>query len=299
MKRHLWPLMIATGLICSYSLAYKKEQEQKQEEAQNNGQLKGTMNQIYSSINELKNFMYSDKQFSDPKNQQTIQKNLNDLEKFAKTVSHNPKVKAPGYRISSEVLIEQISETNRVFRAGNKSYARWMLTSSLGLCMSCHTQIPTGSKMAWDLSIKGEPRDSFNSAEFLYATRAFDEANDIYGRIIQRFPKNVTVNQLETALERKLAYYARVKRDPVGGISSLQRHLKNKKLPVFAKKNIESWIARFKEWSKQPPFDVKKATDKEILELVDKNMKKDSEADSMAVDNPKVVNLLRAPHEKG
>jgi hypothetical protein len=99
---------------------------------------------------------------------------------------------------------------------------------------------------------------------------------------------------METAFKRKVAIFARVKRKPKAAIESLSGDLKNKQLPEYMKKNLESWIAIFRMWDKEKKtINPMKATDQEILSFVDKAMKKGLWEKMQDSENPKMVTYLR------
>ncbi|MGE0633186.1 MAG: hypothetical protein AB7O96_12300 [Pseudobdellovibrionaceae bacterium] len=108
-----------------------------------NANIKTVMNDLFVHLAALKKFIISEETFNDPKNELEITTHLQELEKAAKQTAHVPLLKQENFKFSQQVLKTQISEASRIFRLGNKPYARWMINSTISVCTSCHSQLPT------------------------------------------------------------------------------------------------------------------------------------------------------------
>lgn len=255
--------------------------------------LKEVMDGIEYRIKRLSRYMFSDKAFKNKKNEGVISGHLMGLKGYGKHLPEHPQIKAMGYHLSGKVFKQQITEADRLFKGGNKEFARHALVSSLSICMSCHTQLPSASRVRWDFPMR-KNGDSFQRAELLYATWSFNIALSIYGKLLSKYPAQISSWQAEVALKRIVAYYARVKRDPKGGAARLKRVLRNKKLPEYLQDNIKAWIAAFDKWGKQPKFDVANANDAKIKKLIKTVLAPELGSNSwQKADNPKVVTYLR------
>ena len=134
----------------------------------------------------------------------------------------------------------------------------------------------------------------FDQAEFLFATRAFDQAFALYNQVIDGYPANkLKLEDVETSLDRQLAYFSRIKRNPSEAIAQIKIHQKNKELPGFLKANLKTWIAQFENWEKQITLDPKTATDKEIVAFAKKNIEPKWTSSAMQASNPELVPYLR------
>jgi hypothetical protein len=254
---------------------------------------KVSMANFLTELIALKKYFVSDDTFNDPKNAGDIAAHLKTFTQVIKQADHDRTLNQENFRFTRQVLQNHISETERVFRLGNKSYARWMMTSTVSICMSCHTQIPSTSRSFTDFKNPKMFSSDFDEAEFLFATRAFEQGSAIYDHLITSYPKPRTrPEQIETALERQVAYYSRIKRDPSGALTKFRTYQKNKDLPVFAQKNLASWIQQFGDWSKQRSFDPRSATENEIESFAEKYMDLNSTL-MMEASNPRLVSYLR------
>lgn len=91
--------------------------------------------------------------------------------------------------------------------------------------------------------------------------------------IIKNYPSNgVKIDQVETSIRRKLAYFVRIKQDPEAGIKSLKMNGLNKNLPLVIRKNINDWISQLKSWKKVTTPSVETATEEEVRKFVNQLM---------------------------
>lgn len=254
--------------------------------------VKSTMDEFLSHLVALKKFMISEEKFADPKNELEISMHLNQFVEAASQAQHAPLLNQENFRFSRQVLKTQLSETARVFRLGNKTYARWMLNSTISICLTCHSQMPTPSRTFKEFENHKTFTSEFDQAEFLFATRAFDKAAEMYDRLITGFPTSTDrIDQLEKSLERQIAFYSRIKRGPKEALTKISQYQKNKKLPAFLLKNMEAWSRQLKTWSLQKDVNPRSASESEIVTFAEANL--DSEPELVSATNPKLVNYLR------
>jgi hypothetical protein len=280
MKRPWWLLLLVPALVWAVEKKVGTEA------------VRPTMQQLLLHMQSLRPFMVSEEKFQDQANEEKIKEHLDQLVTIIKGVKHDSIMKAPGLVISKKVLEEHLSETDRIFTVGNKSYARWALNSTFGICVSCHTQAPAASKN-WDLVGFSDFGNDFDHAEFLFAARDFDRALALFDKVIDEYPDNkIKVSELEDAVERKVAIFARVKRDFKAGTVSMERSQKNKKLPQSLKKNLIAWEGLFRQESKMSIPDPKTAKDDDIRKFVAKEMKRGLWDSLIDASNPRLVTNL-------
>lgn len=252
------------------------------------------MNDFLNELTGLKEYFISEEKFVDPKNSSEISKRLKSFASLASQTKHDPTLRQENFKFSREILEKHIIETERVFRLGNKSYARWQLAATASICMSCHTQMPSESRALKDFeNLKPFPSD-FERAEFLFTTHAFDKSMDLYDKVIDGYPKNkISLDQVETALERQVAYYSRIKRDPQTALAKMNEHLKNPALTPPLTERIKSWNSQFQAWNQSKAFDPQRATEKQVLAFAKKNIETDWKVDMVSVGEPNLVRNLR------
>src|SRR3989338_3827985 len=230
---------------------------------------KSIMSQFLTHLTGLRKYMGSQEIFTDPKNNYEISMHLKEFSKLAKKAHEDVNLQKTNFKFSREVLEEHIIDTERLFRLGNKSFARWKLSSTLSVCMSCHTQMPGTSKVFEEIRRLKPLTSDFEQAEFLFAIRDFESAYKIYDQAILSFPKgSFDSSQIEMALGRQLMYFSRIKKDPAAALVVFEKYRQLKNLPAVTRADIASWVQQFQKWTKQPLPSLTKATDQQILDFV-------------------------------
>ncbi|MES2800964.1 MAG: hypothetical protein V4654_00600 [Bdellovibrionota bacterium] len=252
------------------------------------------MRQFLEHLKTLKKYSVSDQKFSDPKNTLEISNQLQGFTQTAKAAAHDPMLKHENFRFSLQVLDNHISETEKVFRSGNKTFARWMLNSTMSVCMSCHSQMPTQKRSFFEFEKPESYFSEFEQAEFLFATRDFEKASEIYEKIINRNLKFDDKLEVERSLERQVAYYSRIKRNPTEAIKKFESYLKIQNLTERSLRAIASWIQQFKNWEKQKILDPRSATEKEIIKFAKQNLDPNAPKASNESYGPDLVTYLYA-----
>ncbi len=256
-------------------------------------QTKEHMNQFLEEMIALREFFTSTPKFTDEANDKKISSHLKKMSTTAKKAAHDPILNQENFKFSWHVLENHIAETERVYHSGNKSYARWMMSSTISVCMTCHTQIPAASrslKKFEEFSSFATPSDK---ADFYFATRVFDKAADIYDSIIQNYPKNkATAEQVENALERQVTYYSRIKRDSGAALEKLKIYSENKAIPTFLRNNIAAWIPQFEGLKKQTPIDPKSIGEKEMLNYAKERLNSKKQDEMVEANSPWLITYL-------
>lgn len=257
-------------------------------------EVKPFMDRMLAEIFSLKPYLVSEESFKDPKNAQKIDESLTKMVEISKKINHEGKIKSTGFSVPSQVLEQQLLETEQVFAKGNKSYALWMLKSTLGVCMSCHTQLPAVSTKFSTLNKSHVLTNPFDEAEFLFVIRNFDEAMPLYAQAIKDYPKNVvTPENLEKALYRQLFYFVRVKRDFKSLVAALEQDQANANLPKHLSNKIKNFVTAAKKMQKEsfPSFAV--GQDDEVRKYAESALKEELSGKFSFDDPKKELNYLK------
>jgi len=234
-----------------------------------------TMSSFLEHVLGLKKYLSSDEEFKNTKNASDIEGHLKGLAAKVKEVSHDPVMTSENFKFSRKVLEDHVVETERVFRLGNKSYARWMANSTLSICMSCHMQLPTQSRKMKDLTEPRRFKSDFEYADFLFSTRDFVGAHKIFEKLISGFPQTqVTADQVETAIQREVGYFTRILRSPQQGVDALSKYLLNASLSEFDRSTLNGHLEQFRKWRKIKLPDPNTATAAEVISFVKKHIGK-------------------------
>ena len=257
------------------------------------------MYQVLAEVTALQPLVASDKKFKDPKNEAEINSHLDELTKLSEKVIRTKELQTPTFRVSGQALDNHLRTAKSVFKSGQKEYARWMLQATPMACASCHTQLPEAPKPLWGLDAKDFKGSDFERAEFLFGTRNYNPALELYSTVIAQYPgntlkTNIEASEMETALKRKLVIYVRSKNDIPGAIKSFQADLKNPTLPDHVKRYLKNWISQLEDANKDKAFDPIKSTDKQVLDYARKRVDPKMAHAFVAADNPKIVKQLLA-----
>jgi len=220
-------------------------------------EVKAVMDQMLQQVFILKPFIASESSFSDPANSAQIADALKKMVALSNEVNHEERINKTGFQVSANVLARQLEQVENVFSTGSKDYALGTLRSTLGVCMSCHTQLPAVSTRFMTLNQTQALSNQFEEAEFLFLIRNFDDAMKLYGELIAGYPLNkAETDDLETAVYRQIFYYVRVARDLQGLSVALRRDGANQQLPTRLQKQIKGFIASLENMQdeKYPEF---------------------------------------------
>lgn len=249
------------------------------------------MAQFLQQLEALKKYMVSEAKFSDPKNTIEISEHLKKFSEISNSVMHDPQLQTASFKLSRDVLVQHIHETEKVYREGNKSYARWMLNSTVHVCMSCHTQTPAADRRSLLTKDSKNYFSQFEQAEFLFASRKFSEASRIYDSIIRGMVKGENP-EVEKSLQRQVAYYARVKRNPAEAVKVFKSYVKLKNLSEYMRRDLLNWISQFEKWQNDNTFNLATATNDSIIQFAKTNLEANNKLKIDSI-NPNLVNYLR------
>ncbi|MFZ4713193.1 MAG: hypothetical protein ACOYL6_05765 [Bacteriovoracaceae bacterium] len=229
---------------------------------ENNTLINISMNQISGELDQLLPFLIDSQKFSDSKNEKEVKGHLSKLVELFKGIKKHPVISSTGFSLSRDQIETQLQETSDAFSSNHKDFARHKLNSTLGLCISCHTQMPSGDKLKLfkNIDVEKNITSTFEKGEFYFITREFPKAMENYDRYINQFSAKDDRKVLETVLNHKLTYFTRIQRQKADlAVKSFEENMLNKELPETIKIQIKAWIKDLKK-------KVMKADGKEITE---------------------------------
>ena len=280
-------ILFTSALSCSFGVAQPKaESDQKKANV--------IMRQLLEQLSILKKDMVSEDQFTDKKNHIRILEALTQFRKTAEKSAHFSSLNTENFRFSREVLEEQIRETEHLFRSGSKSFARWKLNSVVTMCAQCHAQLPSQKQRFSEFSDPKKFSSQMDQAEFLFATRAYDKAQEIYERAVEGYPENkLSRDDLERSLERLLTLYARIRRDPQTALQKFRSFEANPKIPTFIRGTLRSWNQQLTSWTQEAPSKTEFKSEKGLLEFAQNELSTKTKGGNIGADSPHLVTILR------
>ncbi len=256
------------------------------------GRVKAFMHTFVMELSRMSPYLLSEGAFASAKGKETVGTALANLDK---RVQNPPKLlqTSPGFRITYSLLSDHIARTKVVFDKGEFEYARMRLNGMTSMCASCHTQTPEISPRSPLAAFTNFGANAtFENAVFLFTIRQYDQALAQFDRLVRQYPKSgLSSAHIMDLYRSKLAIFARVKRNPDAGIKNLKEDLKNSKLPVDAKQNIEFWIAGFSKW-KEEAKNPESLTTPELVAYVARELPPTMNR-KIAPSDPQLLNLLR------
>jgi hypothetical protein len=213
------------------------------------------MHSFDREFSKMRPYLVSSERFQDPKARAKIRASLDVLEKIVK--GERPQVieSNPALNLNFSMMSYHLKTTKHLFEIGSYETARQNLNATSGFCVSCHTQVPVPkAKLGGFWSEDLDEPTTFASAEYLFITRRFDLALQKFDQLARNYPDlALTPAELGTLYNRKIALFARVRRDPKGAVENLEKDLANPKLPAEVRSNIQKWISYFRAWSAESP----------------------------------------------
>ena len=151
------------------------------------------MHGLAAEITDLQKFLVSGAGFSSSANEKAIQKSFAVLTEHLDHLGQGTFKDDPALKVNLSLLQSHVKDASRSFGQGSKSFARYMMQSSLQMCIACHTR-----KKAVDFSWP-EPNAKdlppIDRADYFFATRQFQKG-------LKEDRKSTRLNSSHVALSR-------------------------------------------------------------------------------------------------
>lgn len=233
------------------------------------------MHVMAAEISALEKFMVSDAEFSSAKNEASISKSFSTIESHLDHLGAGTFAKDPALQVNLSFLRQHMKDASRAFHENSKSFARYMVQSSLQMCIACHTR-KKSDDFAWP-TLDEKKIAPFDLAEYLFATRQFEKGKAIYEELVANYPENgLGQANLRKALLSLAIYFARVKEEPKGGAAYFQGVSQREKIPVYIRQEAGSWAKEFGRWASQGGGkEEPKLTEMQLLKRAEKLLRHD------------------------
>jgi hypothetical protein len=231
------------------------------------------MQLILQDLRALEIYLASETEFMRERNEREIGATLNKLNEHLKTLETRKVFKDdPSLKTNLAMITQHMEETARTFKE-NKQFARYMLQSSLQMCISCHTRNGNGVELFLNSDVKDNGTMGFG--DYLLATRQFTKARNFFENKIKDYPGNKLLPaDLRLALFNLAILYTRVQEEPKRAVTVLTEFSKRDDVPVYLKSDLSTWIDDFRNWEKVP--DPKKnASEAELMSAAKQLLKND------------------------
>lgn len=233
------------------------------------------MRMLAKEISALQKYLLSDSSFKSLMNDEAIRKSLDTMSSHLSHLDKSSFNNDPALKANVNLLEQHITDAGRAFKENNKAYARMMLKSSLQMCIACHTRVKTADLPFPTVDLEGATL--LEKAEFLFATRQFENGKLIFESMVDGYPKNkVSSWELRQALLSLAVFYARVKETPAAGAEYFQKISTKGEFPSYLKKELNEWARELQSWAKEKESkDNTNLTETQLLEKAKKLLKYD------------------------
>jgi hypothetical protein len=261
---------------------------------------KAVMQKALESTSELSFYAADPDRFRDVKNKTKIQEYLKNLLETFNSTKHNRKLHINQFAPALENLVDNIKTANTAFNNGHVNYAYHLTREMGGLCLNCHTQLPTDQRSSLSRDKFEKKREAFQSnweyANYLMVVRNYNMAEQtLLGGIAQKVDQNNTpgnkrempdMKDWEAGLDGLLTIYLKVKKSPEMAFEKLNPYL-SQNIPASIKTQWEESVNRAKYWTnkKHKLIDPKNDQDiKKVLTQIEGIAKELNFADRNVVD---------------
>ncbi|MDR3608580.1 MAG: hypothetical protein P4M08_14550 [Oligoflexia bacterium] len=215
------------------------------------------MQGLYKTLAELLTDVSSDRRFNDPANKKRIEREAGQLASLSHDLNKKDMVSLdadPTVPMVAGLLARETKRAVIELKRDNRAYARSIIRSVPGYCITCHTRNSSGPQFS---ELPFEPTTQALSpverGEFFAASRQFDRAQQEFLKVIQDPKAAASYNfDWERAIHQSLAIAVRVKQDPQQAKEIVQAVLSMKNAPVSVKEDAKAWKTSIQEWLDEP-----------------------------------------------
>ena len=255
------------------------------------------MRDAYAASSSLYGYVWSPKQFNDPKNHKAILGLIDSLlGDFHRVELAAPlPMFEPGFRLTLATHQQMLNDIRSRFERGDTDYANWRLRSLSMNCVSCHSryQVPTDFIGATPPIEEATFEAEYARAQFLFATRQFDAAKDELLRLATtQSAVSTGVSDAFRALKLWLVIEVRVKEEFRPAAAALEPIIA--KLPADSdyREALEAWHGELLNLATLPPVSGESASS--LLAAAEKLLEDHNVESTEREDGLKMVARLRA-----
>lgn len=219
------------------------------------------------ALSELLPLVINKADFESPKNEKEILSLMTRLQDLSLTMVNSTKRFAdndPSIPFVAERFANDVSMSIDMWKSGDRVVPRRLMRGVADYCISCHTRTAKGIHLSDVIQpAKFKTMPVLAQAEYLAATRQFDEALKKYEQALVRRPlAKIDPQAWDESVRKMLAIAVRVENRPrlaMELLSSIQEAPEN--TPPSLRNDIAQWRQSAKEWAneKNPPAMTNKA----------------------------------------
>lgn len=228
---------------------------------------KNSMQEVLNQYLKLIPFMYANTEHNDKE----IEKQLSLLEKALEQADHTRMVKRANFAPSMEIVQDSLKDIQRIHKKGNEDYAKYRAKKLMGVCISCHSQLP--NKSFGKISTENENIEKYvksfhDKAMVAYFLRDYKVAIEFF----QQDLKEKLNEKDESSVDSTLLGIVKISIINLNDEKNLKSYLtglvESKQLPKGISSDVESWIMSLE---KATPWKEKEAYSESEIKKIIKN----------------------------
>lgn len=219
------------------------------------------MQALQQTLSDLMVDVSSDQRYGNPENFRKIEDNAKRMAELVHALQM-PQTRTPDsdptLMVVSGLLSQDVERAHQELKRGNRGYARSLLRTLSGYCISCHTRGNSGpSFQGLNLAAALATLSPLEKAEYLAATRQYDQALEQFEAILaDPVVAQARPFEFERAARYGLVIAIRVKKDPVASLRLIDRVMNVGPIPYFLKEQAQGWRESLNAWSAEAPRKV-------------------------------------------
>jgi hypothetical protein len=223
------------------------------------------MKQMFELLGETLSDVSSDERFNDAKVRRKLEANAKKLSQLAHDIKDSSREAAPAkpdqdpsLAIFAQLFAAEADRAYHALRNGHGDYARDLIRSIPGYCISCHTRNAAGSPSGGlPMPEPIKQLKTLERAEFFAASRQFDRAWDELKKAMDdgALAKARPFEWIKGA-RLALSISVRAKRDPDRALEITDKILASSSAPFYFKQNAAQWKKSLQDWKKEPKTEV-------------------------------------------
>lgn len=258
------------------------------------------MNLALRTLQGLLPYLAREDKFIDKKNEKEISERLEKLENTFNGLKHDQMLKNDLFAPSYLIIKQNISESVKAFKEGNKDFSHWRLTEVTNQCLDCHTRLPeTYLSKYQERKLKLEPKEFENLFDLGTAqliVRDYPAAEKSFQAVIEANLKTKLFLETSDAFKNILLINTKIKPDINKMLKFTEKYAHNRFLPMDIQEELTEWQVRLKEIQKVKLLQSPLKSDQDVKLLTSQFLEPVKEKNNVFLDNYDVYLLVSNGH---
>jgi len=210
-------------------------------------QTREQMAQIFAAMRYLLPLSLDKDRFEDPSQRQRVSDALALLDRSAGMLAQHGSSREVPFAHLSRTLAIDARDIHERYEQGHVREARYLVQTLAETCVACHSRLPSANDaprskdFLRDAAVEKLPLAQ--RAKLAYATRQFDQAFALYGKLLEDRSVTATDIDLEGHLDDYLELVVRVRGEPASADAALARFAARPDLSPALRGEVERWRA--------------------------------------------------------